>query len=520
MNRKNREIIEKLVLEEGIQTIDLEQVGYIKPEVLGLIPDEIALRYKLIPIAQEEDSIAIATSNPFDLDVLDTVYSLSHAEPKIYFAPADEVEKFLSKLYMKHDVFTELGDEVAEGGDADDPYSVSALEESEDEAPAIRIVDSILLNAIQERASDIHIEPQEDRLNIFYRIDGVLREAGAYPRRYFNGVVSRIKILSSLDIAEKRLPQDGRSKIKIFGRDIDIRVSTLPTITGEKVVLRILDRDLHSLNIADLGLEPKLQELFKQSLQAPHGMILVTGPTGSGKTTTLYSALNYVNAKEKNIITVEDPVEYRLKGINQVQAHAEIGLTFSAGLRSILRQDPDIIMVGEIRDQETAEIALRASLTGHLVFSTLHTNSSIATIMRLIDMGIDAFLICSSVHLIVAQRLVRRICLHCSDETEPEPHLLARFEKDGDLLQNATFYQGRGCPNCSGTGYWGRVAVFELLPLTNRLRSLIMDNANMEEIRSQALEDGMETLQRNGLKKVINGMTTLEEVMRISSDSF
>ncbi len=520
MAQEKKEIIEKLVAEEGVETVDLGQIGYIEPEIISLIPDEIALRYKLIPFGNEDGRLSIATANPFDLDVIDTVQSLSHDPPRLYFSPEEEIEKFLSKLYMKHEVFSDPGDELSEAGEVDDPYSVSALEDSEDEAPAIRIVDSILLNAIQERASDIHIEPQEEQLFIFFRIDGVLREAGAYPRKYFNGVVSRIKILSSLDIAERRLPQDGRSKIKIFGRDIDIRVSTLPTITGEKVVLRILDRDLHSLNIADLGLEPELQELFKKSLQAPHGMILVTGPTGSGKTTTLYSALNFVNAKEKNIITVEDPVEYRLKGINQVQAHAEIGLTFSAGLRSILRQDPDIIMVGEIRDQETAEIALRASLTGHLVFSTLHTNSSIDTIMRLIDMGIDAFLICSSVHLIVAQRLVRRICLHCSEEYQPENALLAKFHHDRDLLEKASFQHGRGCPNCSGTGYWGRVAVFELLPLTARLRTLIMDNANMEEVRAQALADGMETLQRNGLKKAVMGMTTLEEIMRISAESF
>ncbi|KAA3660908.1 MAG: type II/IV secretion system protein [Calditrichaeota bacterium] len=348
----------------------------------------------------------------------------------------------------------------------------------------------------------------------------MLHNASTLPKKLHPSIVSRIKILSALDIAERRLPQDGRTRMKIFGRDIDLRVSTLPTINGEKIVLRILDKDLHSLDIAEIGLEKELQEEFKTRLHEPHGMILVTGPTGSGKTTTLYSALNHVNTNEKNIVTVEDPVEYQLQGINQVEAKPDIGLTFSAGLRSTLRQDPDIIMVGEIRDLETAEIAMRSSLTGHLVFSTLHTNSSTASIMRLIDMGIEKHLLCSSLLLIVAQRLVRRICLHCSDVYEPDLSESHVIQKELHLLEGVTLYKGTGCQHCANTGYWGRVALFEMLTFNNALRDLVLSGESQDVLRRKAEEMGMETLLRNGIKKVRSGMTTIDEVLRVTSEVF
>ncbi|KAA3612052.1 MAG: type II/IV secretion system protein [Calditrichaeota bacterium] len=518
--KSSKEIIAKLLKSEGIETVNLSDIGLIEQSTIELIPDEIALKHKVISFAQNEEYVYLATANPFDIYTQDAVRELMHAKPIFHYSLESQVEESLRKYYLHEDVMLDDLDEMGDGDEDEDSNSIEALKSQGEEGPAIRYVNNILLNAIQERASDIHIEPHEDKLKILYRVDGVLHHASTHSKKLHPSIVSRIKILSALDIAERRLPQDGRTRVKIFGRDIDLRVSSLPTINGEKIVLRILDKDLHSLNIADIGLEGELQEKFKKSLQEPHGMILVTGPTGSGKTTTLYSALNYTNSNEKNIITVEDPVEYQLQGVNQVEAKPDIGLTFSAGLRSTLRQDPDIIMVGEIRDLETAEIAMRSSLTGHLVFSTLHTNSSTASIMRLIDMGIESHLLCSSLLMVVAQRLVRRICLHCSEEYEPDLSQISTFVKNKHLLEGVKLYKGTGCQHCGNTGYWGRVALFELLSFDNALREMILSSESQDVIRRKAEEMGMETLLTNGLKKVIEGMTTIDEVMRVTSEVF
>lgn len=518
-------IINALVEKDGIDKVDLASVDEISPEILNLIPEEIATRYKMLPFAKEADVLCVAMANPFDIFAQDLVRSKIDLRPRFFFTPEEELNKWISKLYLEQKNIMPQFDEQAEVGvevqdaDHEEELSIEALKDRARDAPAIQYVNYILLKAIQERASDIHIEPRERTMKVRLRIDGVLRELTSPPKRLQSGIISRIKILGAMDIAERRVPQDGRSKIRILGRSIDLRISTLPTIYGEKVVMRILDKGAHSLDVNDIGFEPGLLERFKQAINEPHGMILVTGPTGSGKTTTLYSALNYVNTPEKNIITVEDPVEYRLEGINQVQAKPQIGLTFAAGLRSILRQDPDIIMVGEIRDRDTADIAVKAALTGHLVFSTLHTNTSVATIMRLIDMGVDKFLICSSVLLVLAQRLVRRICLHCSEPHQIDSETLQRLKIDPAVFEGAEPHKGAGCNHCGGSGYLGRAAVYEFLLLNNRLREMIMKDASMDELVRAAKELGMDTLWDNGLKKVARGITTIEEVLRVASNT-
>jgi type IV pilus assembly protein PilB len=372
------------------------------------------------------------------------------------------------------------------------------------------------VQSIQERASDIHIEPQENNLRIRLRIDGMLREFPPANRRLQSGVTARIKILADLDIAERRIPQDGRVKFKIMGRSVDVRCSTIPGIYGEKIVMRILDQGSTSLNLDDLGFEEEKLMLLKEKANAANGMILVTGPTGSGKTTTLYSVLNYVNSPQLNIITVEDPVEYRLEGINQVQARPNVGLTFASALRSILRQDPDIVMVGEIRDLETAEIAIKAALTGHMVLSTLHTNNAVATIIRLLNMGIDKYLIVSSLSVIVAQRLVRRVCTGCREPVEPTTDITMFMERQGIDLTQATFYKGKGCKQCSGSGFWGRMGIREILFMNPTIKELIINDGSEMEIRKAAEESGTTSLFDEGMKKAKNGMTTLEEIIRVA----
>ncbi|MFQ5707755.1 MAG: GspE/PulE family protein [bacterium] len=520
-------IIHKLVEQDGIESVDLSQVGEINPDILNLIPEHIAIKYKLIPFSREGDSIAITMANPYDIVAQNAVRAKTSLKPRCYFTSEDQLEEWISKLYYQNETLIEEIEDAMEVGieveeEAQEEVSLEVLKVKAQDAPAIRYVNYILLKAIQERASDIHIEPQEADLRIRFRIDGALRQIASPPKKLQSGIISRIKILASLDIAERRIPQDGRCKVRLLGRSVDFRISTLPTIYGEKLVLRILDKASHSLSIQDIGFDQAMLERFKQVLKEPHGIILVTGPTGSGKTTTLYSALSFINSEEKNIITIEDPIEYRLKGINQIQARAQVGLTFAAGLRSILRQDPDVVMVGEIRDLETAEIAIRAALTGHLVFSTLHTNSSIATIMRLVDMGIDKYLICSSILLIVAQRLVRRICLHCAEAYNLDAAMVHRIEDEVRHLKIRNFRRGRGCKRCGGTGYWGRVAVYEFLFLNNALRELILQSASLNQIAQKAKELGMETLWTNGLKMVCTGITTIEEILKVTptSDSF
>jgi general secretion pathway protein E len=392
------------------------------------------------------------------------------------------------------------------------------LLEAADEAPIIKLVNSLLFEAAKKRASDIHIEPFERDLLIRYRIDGVLYNVLTPPKRLQASIISRVKIMAGLNIAEKRLPQDGRISIKIAGRDVDIRVSAIPTAHGERLVLRLLDKGNLLLQLTEIGLDEARLKILSHLVRLSHGIVLVTGPTGSGKTTTLYAALNTINAPEKNIITIEDPIEYQLRGVGQMQVNPKINLTFAAGLRSILRQDPDVIMVGEIRDGETAEIAIHASLTGHLVFSTLHTNDAAGAITRLLDMGIEPFLVASSLVAIVAQRLVRVLCPACRQSYRPSPDEVAKLGVNGERASTATWFRAGGCPECLSTGYRGRTGIYEILVLDDELRSLVLAKTDANAIKARAMEHGMRTLRDDGAQKVASGITTTEEVLRVTSE--
>jgi general secretion pathway protein E len=387
-----------------------------------------------------------------------------------------------------------------------------------DEAPVIKLVNLILFQAVKERASDIHIEPFQKELKVRYRIDGILYQRLDPPKRYQSAMVSRLKVMAKLDIAEKRLPQDGRIPIKIADKDIDIRVSIIPTTFGERVVLRLLDKQSLLLGMGEIGLSPDKHQTLQDLISRSNGILLVTGPTGSGKTTTLYAALSQINSPDKNIITIEDPVEYQLLGIGQIQVNPKIGLTFAHGLRSVLRHDPDVILVGEIRDAETAEIAIQAALTGHLVFSTLHTNNAASAATRLVDMEIEPFLVASVVRAIVAQRLIRVICSECKEGYVPEPEMLKEVGITPEQLKGGKVYRGKGCPACSGTGYRGRTGIYEILLVSETIRQLIMKKADSVSIGRQAVEEGMKTLREDGARKITEGITALEEVLRVTQD--
>ncbi len=519
-------ILEALSDQFGIPQINLDQTE-IDPDVIPLIPLNTIRRFHIMPIRKMNNMLTIAISDPtkaFDLKeiklltgldiepllasenaiakAIETHYETNHAA---------ELRKFMDGMGLGGDASLEIVEEEEKG-------DVTKLESDAKLPPVVQIVNHIFTEAISKGASDIHIEPYEDRARVRYRIDGLLYEALTLPLKYKDGVISRVKVLTKMDIAEKRLPQDGRIKIqmKLAGRmkNLDIRVSTTPTIFGEKVVMRLLDREGLMLDMAKLGFEAESLRKFEEAIFKPWGMILVTGPTGSGKTNTLYSAIGRINSPDTNIMTVEDPVEFNLGGINQVQVHESIDLTFSSVLRSFLRQDPNIILVGEIRDNETADIAVKASLTGHLVLSTLHTNDAPSTIIRLIDMGIDSYLVATSVILIAAQRLVRRICPACKEEISIPPKALLNIGFSEEDAATVKIFKGKGCPKCNNTGYKGRVGLFEVMQITPAVRDMILSDASVSEIRKQCIEEGMLTLRQSGLAKIRNGVTTIEEVIR------
>ena len=456
---------------------------------------------KFVPFAERNGDILVALANPADLYALEYVFRRTGRRVIPYLSTEERIESAINKLYGKHE--EELNVEVGE-------EDVEALIDLASEAPVIRLVNMIISRAAESGASDIHIEPFEDKVRVRYRVDGVLREVDTLPRQLLPAVVSRIKIMSRLDIANRRTPQDGRIKTKVAGRELDIRVATLPTIYGEQVVMRLLDKEKEDWDIDKIGLSDEDKKVFLDLISASHGMILVTGPTGSGKTTTLYSALKKLNRPGVKIITIEDPVEYVLPGVVQIQVNPQAGLTFSTGLRSIVRQDPDIIMVGEIRDRETADIAIHAALTGHLVLSTLHTNDAASAPTRLLDMGMEDFLVASALIGVVAQRLVRVICPNCREETEVPEDLAERFGIEGKV------FRGRGCDSCRGTGYAGRTAIYEILVVDDEIRRAITSNADSETIKAIARKKGMKTLVESGLEKVKRGITTLEEVLRVA----
>ncbi len=505
----------------------LEEVSKMDMTVARLLPEAIARRFCLVAVGTEDEKMVVAMADPLDVVAVDTIKQRLKKELKLVVSSQEEINRAIELIYHGSDVEEQSLRDLVETEIVEEQHEIQSLKDSQDElgdttpeaatqAPVIRFVDLLLSQAVKSRASDIHVEPQENTMDIRMRIDGVLRDMVPPARKMQGAVVTRIKILSDMDIAEHRLPQDGRFKIKTAGRDIDVRVSLIPVIYGEKIVMRILDAGSLSHDIVQLGFEPKLLEKFKTTLSQPHGIIIITGPTGSGKSTTLYSALNYLKSPTENITTVEDPVEYRLKGINQIQIKSEIGLDFASCLRAILRQDPDVILVGEIRDKETVEIAIKASLTGHLVLSTFHTNDAPSAISRLIYMGIEPYLLVSSLNLIVAQRLVRKICEHCKEPVELSDEVLHRLRITPEQAKGANICKGKGCTACGWSGYKGRMPIFEFLFIDNDIRELIIKGGNEMDIRAMSRKKGYDGLLECGVTRVLQGMTTAEEVLSVA----
>jgi general secretion pathway protein E len=515
------------VVSEHLRIRTLSAADYPSVPVLeNVLTYRFMKQCKFVPVSLEEGSLTLAMTDPMDHATLDSVRQATGYQVRALLGAESEVMDVLERLYGS--AASSMGriiegiDDVSLGTLSDEIEDVEQLKDLASEAPVIRLVNLLMSKAVESRASDIHIEPFEKDLKVRYRIDGILHDVESPPKKLKAAVISRVKIMAKLNIAERRLPQDGRIKLKVLGKDIDLRVSTLPTMYGESVVMRILDKSNTSLyDIRRLGFPEDSLRDFTDLLRRPHGIILVTGPTGSGKTTTLYSALDTINLPDKKIITIEDPVEYQMDGVNQIQVHTQIGLTFAAGLRHIVRQDPDVIMVGEIRDLETASIAIRAALTGHLVFSTLHTNDAPSAITRLVDMGAEDYLIASSLLGVLAQRLVRVICPHCKVEVFPVPEMLDEFgyRRGNNRGDPDRFFEGRGCERCSSTGYTGRLGIYELMMMNDDLRKLTVGKADSNQLRKKAVESGMRSLRDDGWLKVRQGSTSIAEVLRVTQDA-
>jgi type IV pilus assembly protein PilB len=487
----------------------------IDAEVIKLVPEALAKKWRAVPLFKIGDSLTVAMQDPLDVAAIDELRSktkMGSIDPVL--STQEMIQNVLDQSYGTLGSIKDLTNELTQEKLGQKLKGAKGLGEISEEAPVIKLVNMIIMEAVKDKASDIHIEPEEDMVRVRYRIDGILHETHEVPKHLQSVLASRIKIMAKMDIAETRNPQDGRIQLKIESKSLDLRVSSFPTVYGENLVLRILDKTSVILGLSDLGLSEKELKDFNKIIQRPNGIILVTGPTGSGKTTTLYSALSTVNSMEKNIITIEDPVEYELPLIRQTQVNTKAGLTFAVGLRSILRQDPDIIMVGEIRDKETAEIAIQASLTGHLVFSTLHTNDAASSLTRLFDMGVESFLTSTSVIAILAQRLVRIICPDCKEKYTPSSEVL----KDLNLKEKIDFYRGKGCAKCKQRGFVGRKGVFELLLMSDEIKNMVVAKSSSGEIKKKALSNGMTTLFDDGLEKVRKGITTIEEVLRVTEE--
>lgn len=504
--------------EHRVPAVDLDRVK-LDPKLLKLIPGEIALKHLVLPLRRVARTLTVAMVNPTDLGVIDDLKFITRYDIEPVVAGEFTLKKIVEREYDSaddriNDLLKQFHEEDVEIVEQEhEEFNLGALQAQIDDAPVVKLINGILTDAVQRGASDIHFECYEREVRVRYRIDGVLAEIMRPPMKMKNALISRFKILAELNIAERRLPQDGRIKLRIGRRVIDFRVSTIPAQFGEKIVLRILDKGNLQLELEKFGMEPKAEKDFMRAIMNPYGMVLVTGPTGSGKTTTLYSALSRINTQEVNILTAEDPIEYNLHGINQVQVRTEIGMTFAAALRAFLRQDPNIVMVGEIRDIETGGIAIKAALTGHLVLSTLHTNDAPSTVTRMVDMGIEAFNVASAVNLITAQRLVRRICSSCKEEAKYTAEYLLAAEL-GEQFRDITFYKGAGCDACGGSGYRGRQGLYEVMAMSPALRRLVLQGGSTAELRDQAVSEGMLTLRTDGMKKVQRGITTLEEIIR------
>ncbi len=510
----------------GVPFVDLSDCK-IDPEVPKLLAQSIARRYRVVPIARNDGKITLAMKNPLDIFAIDEIRLITGSDIEPVIAPEEDVVQTINRIYRSESDVSEVvssvirdiqDDEVniSQHSTDEEDESIEHLRELSEEAPIVKLANMIISRAIADGASDLHIEPQKERVNVRFRIDGIMHEAMNVPKRAQASLISRFKIMADMDIAEKRAPQDGRISACINEKDYDFRVSTLPSLYGEKIVMRVLDKSSIHVGLNKLGLLPRTLELFESIITRAYGIILVTGPTGSGKSTTLYSILSKLNSGEKNILTLEDPVEYELEGITQTMVNPKAGLTFASGLRTMLRQDPDIIMVGEIRDQETAQIAMEAALTGHLVLSTLHTNDAAGAVTRLVDMGIEPFLIASAVIGINAQRLLRTICPKCKEAYNPPPDAIKRLGMQQAIKgQNVTFYRGRGCDYCKGGGYKGRIGVYELMPITDQIRDLILARSSSYAVKEAAIEQGMKTLRDDAMEKILLGLTTLEESLRV-----
>ncbi|MDP2682124.1 MAG: type IV-A pilus assembly ATPase PilB [Deltaproteobacteria bacterium] len=505
----------------GIPSVDLTATE-IDTEIIKLIPEDVAKKYQVIPISRTGSTLIMAMADPSNIFAIDDIKFLTGYNVESVIASETAIKDAIEKYYAVAEEEMALGDVLTEFDESEmeilheeEDVDVADLKKAVEDAPVVKLVNIILTDAIKKGASDIHVEPYEKSFRVRYRVDGVLSEVMKPPLKLKNAIVSRMKIMSNLDIAERRLPQDGRIKMKL-GKDkeMDYRVSVLPTLFGEKVVMRLLDKSNLQLDMTKLGFEEKALKDFKDAIEKPWGMVLVTGPTGSGKTTTLYSALSELNKISDNISTAEDPVEFNLAGINQVQMHEAIGLNFASALRSFLRQDPDIIMVGEIRDFETAEIAVKAALTGHMVLSTLHTNDAPSTINRLLNMGIEPFLISSATNLILAQRLARKICKDCKEEIHVPPQALIEIGVPPEEAKTFKCFHGKGCATCGGTGCKGRIALYEVMPMTEGLKELVLNGASSAELKRGAIKEGMKSLRMSGITKIKEGVTTIEEVVR------
>jgi type IV pilus assembly protein PilB len=518
---KELDLVRFLSKQYGMPSVNLTEIA-IHPEVIKIIPTDVAIKYQVIPVSLRDTTLIVAMVDPSNIFAIDDIKFLTGYRIEALVASESSMKQALDMHYGT----TKGLDTLLEGMETEgveyigeeETVNISNLKEASEDAPVIKLVNAILTDAIKKRASDIHVEPYEKSFRIRFRMDGTLYEMMKPPLKMKNAMISRLKIMARLDIAERRLPQDGRIKLKMGkNTEMDFRVSVLPTLFGEKVVLRLLDKSNLQLDMTKLGFMDQQLGHFREAIYRPFGIVLVTGPTGSGKTTTLYSALSELNKTTENISTAEDPVEFNLAGINQVQIHEEIGLTFANALRSFLRQDPDIILVGEIRDFETAEIAIKAALTGHLVLSTLHTNDAPSTVNRLLNMGIEPFLVSSATNLILAQRLVRKICQECKEPVTITPESFVKLgvqKEEYEQYKDITFYKGKGCDMCNNTGYKGRLALYEVMPISEPIKELILQGASAIDIKREAIHQGLQTLRRSGISKLLGGVTSLEEVLK------
>ena len=505
-----QQLNECLAIALGVEYRDLSGAD-VEQRILDLVPEKIARKYLAVPLEQNGDILVVGMADPANVVYKDELARITNKKLSVVLASEKDVLSFIEKFYVRSSLSKEIGENEIQEAEDEDELS-DDIEEDTDSAPVIKYVNPIFFDAITKKASDIHLEPFEKEIYLRMRIDGILQQMPAPSKKYYPAIVSRIKIMSDLDIAERRLPQDGKCRIKISDQKIDIRVSIIPTIWGEKIVLRVLAKNVFGLDIERVGFSPQELTFFKEAITAPYGMILVTGPTSSGKTTTLYSALGHINTADINIMTAEDPVEYELKGINQCHVRTDIGLDFARILRTFMRQDPDVILVGEIRDTETAQIAIQAALTGHLVFSTLHTNDTVSTISRMAFMGVESYLMADALNLIIAQRLVRTICPNCKKEVTIPDEIYKKLELD----KSCKVYEGQGCKFCDNTGYKGRTAIFEMLRITKDLKDAIARGATDVELRELAAKQGIVSLRKAAIAKLLEGRTTVEEVFNVS----